>query len=170
MKIAFAAAAIAATAICAAAVPAAAQNYNASIGYTQSDSDTGNLGAVTGRLGWKSSTPIGVEAEASFGTDHADVSPGVTAKLQSQIAGYVTATLPVSSSFDIIGRIGYGTQRVKFDPSGATASEDSLNYGVGAQWNFAGPNAVRADYTRYDFQGSGLGEADTYSLSYVRKF
>lgn len=172
MKTVFAAAALAAASIAVlAAAPASAQDlpYYGSLGYSQTDSNSGNLGAVTGRLGWKSSTFIGVEGEASFGVDDAVAAPGVTAEIDSQFAGYVTGTWSPNPAIDLIGRVGYGTTRVKFTPGGS-ANEDSVNYGVGAQWNFYGPNAVRLDWTRFDFTDNAVGEADTWSLSYVRKF
>jgi outer membrane immunogenic protein len=172
MKTAIAAAALAAASLVAlAAAPASAQDnlpYYGSLGYSQTDSNTGNLGAVTGRLGWKSSTFIGVEGEASFGVDDTLVSPGVTAEIDNQFAGYVTGTWSPDPAFDIIGRVGYGTTRIK--TTVGSVNEDSVNYGVGAQWNFAGPNALRVDWTRFDFRDSTAGEADTWTASYVRKF
>ena len=102
------------------AAPAMAQEpaspVTGSIGYTQLDTDGGDLGAITGRL-------------------------------------------------------GYGTTRVSADLAGVTASGDgeSVNYGVGANYFIDGRNGIRADWTRRDFRDDG-GEADTYGLSYVRRF
>ena len=46
---------------------------------------------------------------------------------------------------------------------------DGWAFGGGAEWAFAGPNAIRIDYTRYDFV-NGNGDADAFGISYVRRF
>ncbi|RYF97529.1 MAG: porin family protein [Caulobacteraceae bacterium] len=153
------------------AAPASAQEttkYYGSLGYSQTDGDAGDLGTVTGRLGWRSNSYVGLEAEAGVGTNHADLGAGVNAKIDSQFAGYVTGTLPLNPSFDLIGRVGYGTTRIETNV-GASDSLESVNYGAGIQWNISGPNSIRGDWTRYDYRGNG-GEADVWSASYVRKF
>ena len=49
------------------------------------------------------------------------------------------------------------------------AGGDSWNYGVGANYYLDGVNGVRADWTRRDFRDD-RGEADAYSVSYIRRF
>ena len=51
----------------------------------------------------------------------------------------------------------------------ASGDGESVNYGVGANYFIDGRNGIRADWTRRDFRDDG-GEADTYGLSYVRRF
>ena len=46
---------------------------------------------------------------------------------------------------------------------------ESWNYGVGANYYFDGQNGLRGDWTRRDFEDDA-GEADVYSVSYVRRF
>ena len=98
---------------------------------------------------------------------------GVTteADLDYQYAGYVTGTMPVTPNLDIIGRVGYGQSKLETTTAGVSTSdkEDSINYGVGAQYSW-GMNGIRGDYTRHDFRDSGVGEADAWSVAYVRKF
>jgi hypothetical protein len=162
----------AAIALLATAVPAAAESYG-NLGYTSADGGNTTTGAVTGRLGWRSGY-FGVEGEVSKGVkDDSTTVAGVTTStdLDYQYAGYVTGTLPVSPNLDIIGRVGYGQSKFETQTGSVSSSnkEDSINYGVGAQYSW-GMNGIRGDYTRHDFRDSSMGEADAWSVSYVRKF
>lgn len=163
-------AALAATAIACAAVPAtaSAETY-LGVGYSFLDSSDLNLGAITGRAGWKSSTPFGIEGEASFGVKD-DTFAGAKVKLNSQWAIYGTATLPVSDTADVFARIGYGSTDLKASSGGfsASGSDESWNFGVGGQVFFDGSNGVRGDYTYADFNDSG--HANVWTLSYVHRF
>lgn len=161
------------------AVPAMAQTlqsptYYGTLGYTQLDTDNADLGAVTGRVGAKLHPNFGVEAETSFGVGHDDVTvAGVNAKVEHRydVAGYAVASLPVTSNIDLFARAGYGVTEVKASAAGVAASDHltSFNYGAGATYNLDAQNGIRADYTYRDFQHD-QGSADTYALSYVRKF
>lgn len=161
------------------AAPAMAQEPAArvtgSVGYTQLDGDDGDLGAITGRVGYNFNRYVGVEGEASVGVKDQTVSfGGVDTKLEHQydVAGYVVGTVPVNENFELFGRLGYGTTEVKASTAGFAATEDgdSVNYGVGANYFLDGRNGIRADWTRRDFQEDNGGELDTYGLSYVRRF
>ena len=161
------------------AVPAMAQTlqsptYYGTLGYTQLDTDNADLGAVTGRVGAKLHPNFGVEAETSFGVGHDDVTVGgVNAKVEHRydVAGYAVASLPVTSNIALFARAGYGVTEVKASAAGVAASDHltSFNYGAGATYNLDAQNGIRADYTYRDFQHD-QGSADTYALSYVRKF
>jgi outer membrane immunogenic protein len=166
MKLLIAAAA-AATAL-ALAAPASAETY-VNLGYSMLDDSDVNLGAVTGRLGWKSMTPFGIEGEASFGVNDDEIA-GVKVELNSQWAIYGTATAPVSDTVDLFARIGYGSTDLKASAGSLSAngSDESWNFGVGGQIFFSGDNGVRADYTRMDFDEGG--DADVWTISYVRRF
>jgi hypothetical protein len=160
------------------AAPAMAQDHGpvtGSIGYTQLDGDDGDLGAITGRLGYDFTRHLGVEGEASVGVKDDDITiGGVDGSLEHEYdaAVYGVARLPVSENLELFGRVGYGTTSIKADVAGLSATEDgeSVNYGAGANWYFDGRNGLRADWTRRDFQDDGAGEVDTYGLSYVRRF
>ena len=133
-----------------------------------------SVGAVTGRVGWKSDSFFGVEGEVSKGVkDDSTTVAGVTTStdLDYQYAGYVTGTVPVTPNLDIIGRVGYGQTKIENTTAGVSSDDkaDSINYGVGAQYSW-GANGIRGDYTRHDYRGSGAGEADAWSVAYVRKF
>ncbi len=162
------------------AAPAMAQSISApqisgSVGYTVLDGDDANLGAITGRVTAKVNPYFGVEGEASFGVKDDDVSfGGVSGDLSHEYdaAAYLVGTLPISPNFEVFGRVGYGTTRIKADVAGFSVTEDgeSVNYGAGANYFFDAQNGVRADWTRRDFTDDNGGELDTYGLSYVRRF
>ncbi len=161
------------------AAPAMAQSvsspsYYGTLGYSQLQGDNVDLGAVTGRFGAKLTPYLGAEAEASFGVDSDTYSFGATnvkVKETFDAAVYGVATLPINPSFDLFARAGYGTTELKASSGGvsATDSNESWNYGVGGNYYIDAQNGVRADWTRRDFTNDG-GEADVYSVSYVRRF
>lgn len=162
------------------AAPAFAQDappsrYYGSLGYTQLDTDDANVGAVTGRLGTRLTRYLGAEAEYSVGVKDDDIDvAGVPTSVEHKFdaAAYGVATLPVTDQFEVFGRVGYGTTRLRAGAAGVSdaASTESVNYGVGANYFLDGQNGLRADWTRRDFRGDGNGEADTWSLGYVRRF
>lgn len=161
------------------ALPAFAQStpsptYYGTLGYTQLDHSDGDLGAVTGRVGAKFNPYIGVEGEASIGVRDDDFTvAGVDGQIEHEYdaAAYVVGTLPLTPNFDVFARAGYGTTSIKAELAGFEDQVDgeSWNYGLGANYYFDGKNGVRADWTRRDFEDDA-GEADVYSVSYVRKF
>jgi outer membrane immunogenic protein len=176
MKLALVTAA-AASVLAIAAIPAIASaqtqqwsGYYGTLGYTGTDVTDGgaDLGAITGRFGWKSHTFLGLEGEASVGVQH-DTVGGVRENLNDQFAGYVTATVPVYRHIDIFARVGYGQTRIDTTPKGFGGTDNSFNYGAGAQWFWDNKNGIRGDYTREDFQQGG-GDANVWSASYVRRF
>jgi opacity protein-like surface antigen len=179
MKLTLTAAAAAAAAVALTALPAAAQtasepSFYGNLGYTFVDGDGANLGAITGRLGARVHRYFGAEAELGLGIDSDTTDAlGVRAKtkLQHSVAGYAVGYLPVAPNADLFVRGGYGSTKIKVSTPVASASdsEESWNYGAGGQYFFDVNNGVRAEYTRYDFR-HGAGEADTWAVSYVRKF
>jgi hypothetical protein len=159
---------------------ASAQVYG-NIGYSYLDGDTINLGGPTAKIGWKSSTPLGVEAEGSIGTDKDTTSKGASATriaMQTQWAGYVTASSNVGETFEAGVRVGYGTMQIKETP-GATFTgtpfvnhEDlnSWNYGFFGQWVYDGTSGLRLDYTRMNFSDNGVKDINRYTISWIHKF
>jgi outer membrane immunogenic protein len=166
----FAAAAAAAVLV---AAPAFAQDAASSdvqwygnLGYSLYNTDIGDadLGAIQGRLGARFHRYFGIEGEAAFGVQDDSIA-GVDVELDHSVALYGVGFLPVSDNFDLLARVGWGNTKVSAGPLSDT--DDSLNYGVGAQWSWDKSNAIRGDYTRFDGDDA---EADVWSLSYVRKF
>ncbi|HEX8471192.1 MAG TPA: porin family protein [Brevundimonas sp.] len=161
------------------AVPAMAQTlqsptYYGTLGYSQFDHSDADLGAVTGRLGAKVTPYLGAEVETSFGVRDDDFTvAGVEGSIEHRydVAAYGVATLPLQPNLELFARAGYGVTELKAEAAGLTSSDhyESFNYGAGANYYFDAQNGVRADWTRRDFQDDG-GEADVYSVNYVRRF
>jgi hypothetical protein len=152
---------------------ATSKTFYGSLGYGQMDTGRYDLGAVTGRLGAQFTPYLGVEGEASLGVkgDEAQVSVGgdVRFKLDHDAALYGVGRLPLGDHVSLLARIGYGTTRIKATGTSTNTHRDeqSLNYGLGAQFDFDDSNGLRADWTRRAFDGA---DADVYALSYVRRF
>ena len=147
----------------------------ATLGYTAIDTEQAELGAVTGRFGYKVLPWIGAELEAGVGIEDEafDVSidgSGVI-ELKHDVAAYAVAFLPLGDHFEAHARIGYGTTKIESSVAAVSVRGDgeSFNYGVGASAFLDGYNGLRADWTRREFQDNG-GEADTWSVSYIRRF
>ncbi|MDV6333087.1 porin family protein [Asticcacaulis sp. 201] len=142
-----------------------------SLGYQQTDNDKTDtkLGSVNARVGTKITPHFGVEGEAAFGTDDDNTAAGRT-KLTNKVGVYGVGYLPVSSSFDLIGRVGVSDTNLKSPAvNGKYEQGTALDYGVGAQYHINPEYAVRADYTRSDFQ-SDKGTANTATISLVKAF
>jgi len=165
---------IAAGAACALlAVPALAQaetSWYANIGYTNVNVDEVdvNLGLIQGRVGVNLNPYFAVEGEAGFGIADDTVDIGgtdVDIEMNSQFAAYIVGKYPVSERFDVYARVGYATYEVEASAGGGSASDNGSDvaYGLGAQAFFTDNDGVRFDWTTY-------GDADAWSLSYVRKF
>lgn len=163
------------------ATPAAAQNaensrFYGSVGYGHIDGDAYEFGSITGRVGFKPHRFVGVEAEGSVGVtdEEFDVSIGGTSgtiEHKYDAAAYVVGFLPINKHIELFARVGYGTSEVESSSSSVTVTQDgeSLNYGVGASYLITGVDGFRGDWTRRDFSDNG-GEADVFSLSYIRRF
>ena len=167
----------------AAIVPAAAQaqdvnadqigayvNLNLGI----ADAGSADIKAIQGRVGYRFHPNFGVEGELATGIDSdTDTIAGVrvSQKLKHEAAAYVVGFLPLSPNTDILARVGYGTTKIRARSGGisASASEESWNFGVGAQHHFDGVNGVRVDYTRQEFD-NGPGDANVWTVGYTRRF
>ncbi|MEI9905897.1 MAG: porin family protein [Asticcacaulis sp.] len=142
-----------------------------SIGVTGTDNhktDT-NLNGVNVRLGTRLSPHFGVEGETAFGTNHDTTADGQY-KLTSKWGAYGVGYVPVSSSFDLIGRVGVSDTDLK-TPAAAGKLEQgtAFDYGVGAQYHINNDYALRADVTRSEFNNN-KGQSTTTSLNLVKKF
>lgn len=142
---------------------AQAQQVYGTIGYANVDIDPVNLGAIQGRLGVQFNPHIGVEGEFAFGVADDDIL-GTSVELTNTYGAFVVARMPVSDTVDVFVRGGFASGEV--DVGGASASDDGGAYGVGGQLMFSPNDGVRVDYTRYNFGG----DADVWSIAYVRKF
>ncbi len=160
-----AAAAVAATAA-ATAAPASAQdvtngNVYANLGYTQFDSHRGELGAVTGRLGYQFTPYLGAEGEYSTG-----VSDSHDGKLSNAWGVYGRVGVPVTPNFDVFGRAGYQETNIDGRNGFTNLNGQGLGYGAGVQWHPAATRfGLRGEYTRLTDV-----DADTWSLSGAMSF
>lgn len=140
------------------------------------NSSGGDVGAIQGRLGYRLNNWLGVEGEVAGGVknDNVGVAPGVSAKasLDREYAAYATGFVPLSPKFGLIGRVGYGHERMSYKApvTEFTQSSDSINYGAGVEYKLDPKNGVRADYTREAFQHSGVDDANVWSVAYSRHF
>lgn len=182
MKSLIALAAVAAAA--AVAAPASAQTlpylgqpaYSASLGYTGVNVDGLGLGAVSLRAGADFGKYFGVEGEGAFGVvdQHSQIA-GVSTNLhlEDEYAAYAKLRYPVLPGTNVFVRGGFGHTDFRVSPLMQPQFNnglDSWNFGGGVDYSFDGKNGVRAEYTRMDWQDRGLRDADTWSVSYVRKF
>lgn len=147
--------------------------FNFGAGYTFLDTDEVEFDALTLRAGYDVTEFFGVEGEALIGLgDESTTVLGTTvdAEFNYGLGLYAKGQYPLTEAFSVHGRVGYVWAEVEASAVGVSASdeEDGLGYGVGVEYAFNGLNAVRADYTRYDFEDDA--EADGWSVSYVRRF
>jgi len=138
------------------------------------DGGSADLGIIQGRLGYRFNNWLGVEGEAATGikSDTDDVGGvDVNTKLRHEFAGYVVGFAPIAPNTDLLARVGYGTTRIKASALGVSdsGSEESWNFGVGAQHLFDGVNGVRVDYTRQELNHDA-GHANVWTVGYARKF
>lgn len=178
MKTVLIAAAASAAALLAAA-PAMAQGLDLSqslygnLGYTNFD-DHSDTSAITGRLGLKLDKYFGVEGEVAGGVGTGDTHAfggDDHVRLQDQYAAYAVGYLPVLPNADLFARVGYGesASHIGTATGAFDLSRSGIAYGAGGQYFFNGPNGVRVDYTRMAY-GPTVGQSNTWSLAYVRKF
>ena len=154
LKIALAAASM----LCAPAFMAAhAQEANVYLngGYTQFEGNGTDPGALTGRVGVGFGKYFAVEGEGSVG-----IRKDKGVKLDSDVAAYGLAKLPISQRFDIFAKAG--AARTEFSSGG---SDSGFAYGAGGDFYFSDHDGIRADWTRRDYN-----LIDSYTLAYVRKF
>lgn len=155
---------VATSAFALSALPAAAQqtqgSWYANLGYTQLDTNRGDLGAATGRLGYNLTPNVAAEGEYSTGVEN-----DTFGELDNAWGVYGVGSVPLSAGFGVFGRVGYQEINIQ-GRNGATDSDASgLGYGAGVQWRATPRVGVRGEYTRLDD-----ADADTWSLSGVLNF
>lgn len=163
MKTLLIAASAAALSLAAPALAHAETSVYGTIGYANIDIDPVNLGAIQGRLGVDITPNFAIEGEAAFGVADDEIL-GISVELTSSYGLFAVGKLPVSENVDVFVRGGFASGEV--DIGGTSGSEDGAAYGAGIQAFFTPNDGVRFDYTRYDFGG----DADVWSIAYVRKF
>ena len=159
---------LAATAVTAFAMSAQAQDSNVyvNVGVQSYQFDTYN---VLGRVGYNFGEYFGVEGEGSVGFA-GETEDGIDFDTTYALGGFLIGKYPLSDQFDVFGRVGYTTTRLKADNGFDSDSEnfEGVAVGGGLQYNF-GDNGIRLGYTYQDLNG-GLEDTDVYDISYVRRF
>jgi hypothetical protein len=163
-KVAIIAAASAALGVVGLSAPASAQtaptNWYANLGYTHFDTNRGDLGGVTGRVGYQFTPFIGAEGEASVGVNESNIG-----KLKDAWGVYGVGAIPVASNIGVFGRVGYQGMDIDGRHGATNQKTSGLGYGGGVQWHAANGFGVRGEYTR--LQDS---DADTWSVAGVLNF
>ena len=163
------------------AAPAFAESFDGpslygTLGYSAFDGQEAELGAITGRIGAKLHPNFGAEAEGSIGVKKDDLEFSINGsgeyELKHDAAIYAVGFLPLHDRFELFARVGYGKTNIESSVRGVPALQDgsSVNYGLGANVFFTDADGLRADWTRRDFKDDKAGEADTWSVSYIRRF
>lgn len=163
MKTLMIAASVAALSLAFPALAHAEGGVYTTIGYANVDVDPVNLGAIQGRLGMTFTPHLGIEGELALGVADDDIL-GTTVELSNSYGVFAVARAPVSENVNLFIRAGLAS--VEVDVGGTSAKEHGAAYGVGVEGFFTAKDGVRFDYSRYEFGG----DADVWSLSYVRKF
>jgi opacity protein-like surface antigen len=153
--------------------------FSLSAGYTFLDLEDFDLNAASLRAGYDFTPHFGIEAQADFGLNsdraflcdpnQACAAVVSEAELDYMAGLYAVGRLPVSDAISLFGRAGY--VHSEFDTSfvnNAGSGDGSFAWGAGAEYALFEHASVRVDYTRYDFDG--LGDTDSYTLSYVYRF
>ncbi|MGY6532062.1 porin family protein [Glycocaulis sp.] len=167
---------LAASAVALVAGAASAQEgpFRVGAGYQVIDTDGATFDTVTLRASYDFNQFFAVEGDLLVGIGSENVTVGnttVKSSIDYGVGVYGVAQYPLAEQFTVFARGGYIYADVEGSVGGLTVSTDvdGWAFGAGAEWAFAGPNAVRFDYTRYDFV-NGNGNADAFGISYVRRF
>lgn len=167
---------LAATALTGFAASAQAQDTGAylNLGAEAVEFDSYN---VTGRLGYAFNENFSVEGQASFGVIDDEIA-GFDVGVDNSFAAYVRGSLPLSEQFSLFAKGGYHFTKFGVDGNGLDESldVDGFAFGGGVEYMFDDLNGLRADVTFLDsdddnINGADLsGTAETYAITYVRKF
>lgn len=168
--------ALAATALTGFAASAQAQDTGAyiNLGAEAVEFDSYN---VTARLGYQFSENFSVEGQGSLGVIDDDVA-GFDVGVDNSFAAYVRGSLPLGEQFSVFAKGGYHFTQFGVDGNGVDESLDidGFAFGGGVEYMFDDVNGLRADVTFLDSDDDTIngvdfsGTAETYAITYVRKF
>ena len=151
-------------------------SYYGNLGYSSFNGIGGvdpDFQGVTARLGARFGQYFGVEGEgtAGFNSDHLDLAgTHANVRLTDEYAGYAVGYVPLAPNADLLARIGYGATNFHATAPGVSqgSTDNSWNFGAGAQYFFTHSDGLRADYTYYDYNTGP--NANVWSVAWVHKF
>jgi len=103
---------------------------------------------------------------------------GFDVGVDNSFAVFVRGSLPLSEQFSVFARGGYHFTQFGVDGTGIDESldVDGFAFGGGVEYMFDSVNGLRADVTFLDSEDNNIngadfsGTAETYAITYVRKF
>lgn len=139
---------------------------------TNTDDREGIGSGIVGRLGWRSASWYGVEAEGLVGLSKGETAPGVETGVNYQVAGFGVARLPLGRSdrARLLARAGYHVAELETETALATTdrSEDGVAFGIGFEYDVTPRSSIRFDSTAYS---AGTDEAiSNLSATYQFRF
>jgi len=157
----------------ASAASAQDSKWNLGAGYTFLDTDVAELNAFNVRGDYALTDYLSAEGELIVGLGNEDIVLGNASgdlSLDYGFGLYAKASFPLNETISAFGRVGYVYH--EYDNSIANATfnnvEDGLAFGAGLEWSLTGPHTLRADYTRFEYDG-GV-DADAFSIGYAYRF
>jgi len=133
--------------------------------------------ALTGRLGYQFTENFSVEGQGGFGVSDDGIN-GFDVGIENSFAAFARAAVPVSEQFNFFAKGGYHFTRFSVEGNGIDdfLDVDGFAYGGGVEYLFDRKNGLRADITFLDSDDDNIngvdfsGTAETYAITYVRKF
>lgn len=158
--------------------PAASAQLYGGAGFTAFQADDGSggditLGALQGRLGYKTNPFFGVEGEFSIGVQDESIDvlgTQVDVGIDNQYGVFAVGVLPIPAVGDVFARGGYASFTIDASASGlGSIAEDGsgLAYGGGIMLNFIPFTKLRLEYTRYEPED---GEFESIGVSGLLSF
>ncbi|MGJ3232568.1 MAG: porin family protein [Oceanicaulis sp.] len=153
------------------------------VGYSKLDVDLLDFDGLNLIGGYTFNPYFAAEAEAYIGISEEEFDDGTisaSVKTNYGLSAFLRAQYPLGEQVSVFGRVGYSTFELEAEANlpglfsgGDSDTFDGLAYGIGGEVAFAGPNAVRIDYTRYEVEeidDAGLDTPSMLSISYIRRF
>lgn len=124
--------------------------------------------SAVGRAGYNISRNFGLEVEGAVGFSGQE-EDGVDITTPYSIGGYLVSRYPISSNFELLGRVGYANINFEAEDLGQSddVNVDGFSTGGGIMYNLNENNGLRLDYTTLLANG---GSANIFDVTYVRKF
>jgi outer membrane immunogenic protein len=162
--------------VAAALAPSAQAQIYGGVGYSTFTADVegedATLGAIMGRLGYKTNPFFGVEGELAIGVQDESfdvLGTEVDVSLENSYGVFAVGWLPIPLVGDLFGRVGYADLSVEASALGTSLSESGsgLAYGAGFQLSSIPFTKLRLEYTRYEPDD---GEVDSFGISALLQF